>query len=314
MAEDNSTTEISNSSSTVNSVVNVDLKGMSAVGRVLVEKVAEGIAGIARPFQLVRMAKAQAQADLIGAESQMAIDALQERAASRWLAEETKKQQVIEEITARAAAQLSDEAKPQDVDPDWIANLFEKSKNVTDEDMQALWANILAGEAETPKSFSKRTVNLVADLDKDDARLFESLCGMTLLLNGEVPMVFSSQDPIFERAGLGFSALKHLETLGLVHFDSVSGFRIQGVQRHFRAYYRGFSLEFKHQSLEAEPEGRSDLQVGQVLFTRAGMELAKICPHTVSIGFLNYVTAKFQEHGWTVITKRPAYQTARLPR
>ena len=43
--------------------------------------------------------------------------------------------------------------------------------------MQILWARVLAGEANAPGTYSKRTVNLLSDFDKSDAELFTKLCG-----------------------------------------------------------------------------------------------------------------------------------------
>ncbi len=51
---------------------------------------------------------------------------------------------------------------------------------ISDEQMQALWAKILAGEANGPGRFSKKTVNIVASLDKSDAEAFTTLCGFAI--------------------------------------------------------------------------------------------------------------------------------------
>ena len=52
---------------------------------------------------------------------------------------------------------------------DWIANFFDKCRNVSDREMQDLWARVLAGEANTPGSYSKRTVNFLTTLDSEEA-------------------------------------------------------------------------------------------------------------------------------------------------
>jgi hypothetical protein len=41
-------------------------------------------------------------------------------------------------------------------------------------EMQNLWAQVLAGEANSPGTYSKRTVNFLSSLDKKDAALIYS--------------------------------------------------------------------------------------------------------------------------------------------
>src|SRR5439155_8369999 len=103
---------------------------------------------------------------------------------------EAKRQLNIEAITKKALPLLEENSSPQDVKDDWITNFFEKSRIVSDEDMQRLWSRVLAGEANKPGTFSRRTVNLLADMEKLDAELFTNvyrfvwmigLCGFPLV-------------------------------------------------------------------------------------------------------------------------------------
>src|SRR6266700_4954712 len=89
---------------------------------VLIEKISEAVGGIFRPYQLVRVAKAEAEAERIRAEGQIQITDLQRRAMHRFLQEEAKKQSNIEEITQRALPLLKDDASPGNVANDWITN------------------------------------------------------------------------------------------------------------------------------------------------------------------------------------------------
>ena len=53
---------------------------------------------------------------------------------------------------------------------------------ISDEEMQNIKSQVLSGEANSPGSFSKRTVNLLSDLDKKDAELFQTLCRFVWLI------------------------------------------------------------------------------------------------------------------------------------
>lgn len=158
-----------------NSLVN--LGDISKPATVLIQKISNAVSGYCRPWQIERVAKAEANAAFIQAETQIRISDMQRRAMHRFLEEEEKKQANIENITAKALPLLEEGAEPQKVENDWITNFFEQCRIVSDEEMQQLWAKVLAGEANTPGSYSKRTVNFVASLDKQDAILFAKLCG-----------------------------------------------------------------------------------------------------------------------------------------
>ena len=90
--------------------------------------------------------------------------------------------------------------------------------------MQELWGRILAGEANTPNSFSRRTVNLVADLDKRDAELLTRLCAFGWMIGGLTPLVFDLQADIYNRNGIAFDTLGQLEALGLVRLGGAGDF------------------------------------------------------------------------------------------
>lgn len=285
-----------------NSIVNIDAKGLSKVGAALVEKVAEGIGGVFRPAQVVRLAKAQAKADLITAQSQLEIDELQRRAIQRFVAEEAKNQSNIEEITKQAIPLLEDKSQPEKMDDDWVANFFEKSRIVSDKEMQSLWSHVLAGESNAPGKYSKRTVNLLSDLDKADAELFAKLCGFSWMFAGLKPLIFLDDDEIvadkqtiYEEHGINFSTLSHLDSLGLINHGAIGGFATHGLPKKFTSAYFGKLL-----TLEM-PNDKMPIEIGNVLFTSAGAQLAEICGSKPVLGFYDFIAGHFKAKGFTVL-------------
>jgi hypothetical protein len=174
-----------------NSLVN--LGDLSKPATVLIEKISEAVGGVFKPFQITRVAKAEAEAEVIRAEAQIQVSDLQRRAMYRFLAEEARKQSNIESITGNALPLLTEGSSPQNVENDWITNFFDKSRIISDEEMQKLWSKVLAGESNRPGAFSKRTVNLLADLDKRDAELFTHLCGFVWVIGSLTPLIFDVQ-------------------------------------------------------------------------------------------------------------------------
>ena len=103
----------------------------------------------------------------------------------------------MEDIIAQAVPDVNEEAKPDAMENDWIANFFDKCRLVSDSEMQSLWARVLAGEANAPSTYSKRTVNLLSDFDKSDAELFTKLCGFGWMIRNVVPLVFDEDAEIY---------------------------------------------------------------------------------------------------------------------
>jgi hypothetical protein len=76
-----------------NSLINIG--ELSRPATVLIEKISDAVGGVFKPYQLVRVAKAEAQAERVRAETQIEISDLQRRAFHRFLEEEGKKQKNI---------------------------------------------------------------------------------------------------------------------------------------------------------------------------------------------------------------------------
>ena len=175
----------------------VNIGDISKPATVLIEKISDAIGGIFKPYQITRVARAEAAAEVIRARGQIEVSDLQRRGIQRFFNEESIRQANIEAITTKAIPQLQNEADPKKMDNDWIANFFDKCRIISDDEMQMLWAKVLAGEANSPGSFAKRTVNLLNSLDKSDALFFTKLCGfywsIGLLIFNENESIYSDQ-------------------------------------------------------------------------------------------------------------------------
>ena len=271
---------------------------------VLIEKVSDAVGCLYEPTKIKRTAAAEAAAATIKAESDIQITDLERRAARRWLKEEAIHQRNMEAQTAKAIPLLSDDANPDALEDDWIANFFAKSRIVSDSEMQELWARLLAGEANSPGSFSRRTVNLLADLDKDDAETFAKLCCYVWSIITEtekeyLPLVFDDNAAIYKNHGIDFIALNNLESIGLIKYDKMA-------QLHFSLDYvppessypqRYIARYFDKQILLDLPiQAHNGIRVGHSFFTKAGGELASITRGKPVDGFYEYVKEEWKQH------------------
>ena len=266
----------------------VNASGLSKPADTLINKISNAIGRHFDPRQEIRMAEAEAQGDRIrrvgAAETDIEIAELKERAANRLANEEMTKQLNMESITEKAMPHLNSDADADGMENDWITNFFDKCRGISDDAMQELWARILAGEANNPNSFSRRTVNLVADLDKRDAELFRNLCGFGWVIGQLEPLVFDTQHEIYNQQGIDFSSIVQLEALGLVRDGGAIGFQRVNLPKTFRAYYYGNPVV-----LTMPKERDNHLATGKALLTRAGHELAGFCGAKPVEGFFDYV-------------------------
>jgi hypothetical protein len=278
-----------------NSLIN--LGNLSTPATVLIEKISDAVGGVFRPYQIKRVAKAEAEANKIKALADIEISEIAQRVMQRLVHEEEKKQENIEKITADAANQLNDDAKPENIDNDWIADFFDKCRLISDIEMQSLWSRLLAGEANKPGSYSKRTIGLIANLDKADAQLFTNLLTFGWFLGDVVPLIYDEQHEIYNKKGIDFNSLNHLDDLGLINFG-ISGFqRLKLPQIITVEYYQDpITVEFQ------EKENNS-LNLGKVLLTKAGQQLAPVCGSTPSMDFKQFDLEKW--HGLGYVTSCP---------
>lgn len=273
-----------------NSISVVNLGALSKPADTLIKKVSNALGGAFAPYQIKRVAKAEAEAAIIKAESEIAITDLQRRAMHRFFDEEAKRQHNIETITEKAIPRLVDNSSPEAVEDDWVTNFFDKSRIVSDSKMQDLWARVLAGEANSPGSYSKRTVNLMGDLDKSDAELFMKLCSFGWIIGNFTPLIFDTQAKIYNDNGINFGSVIHLESLGLIQFESLSGYNRQKLPKNFTVLYCSKPL---HLTMPKDVD--NELLIGQVLLTRAGQELAAICESPGIAEFREYVEGQWKD-------------------
>ena len=273
-----------------NSTSLVNLGELSKPANTLIEKVSFAIGGVFEPWQIKRVAKAEAEASLIKAESEIKITDLHRRAMHRFVEEEANRQENMEEITKKSIPHLDETSNPANMEDDWLTNFFDKSRIVSDEEMQTIWANVLAGEANTPGSFSRHTVNLLSDLDKRDAELFHTLCKFGWSFGGFTPLIFDVQAPIYNDLGINFLTLSHLDSLGLIQFNSLSGFSRQKLPEELMLVYCGRSLVLEMKN------GKNQLPIGKVMLSQAGLELAQVVRVPEVDGFYDYVKDKWKAY------------------
>ena len=272
------------------SIISID---DNEAGKTLVEKIAEAFGWIGAPWQVKRMAKAHVKADKIRLEGDIELADIDRRALNRWRLEQSQKQLNIENTISNAVPLLSNNSTPHDIDNDWIVQFFGFARNISDEDIQLLWSRVLAGEANAPGSFSKRTLRILSELEKEDGDMFSNVCNFIAKVGMDDPVVFNSSDDLYIDAGVTFESIAHLDTIGLIEERNFGFVRhIEGAQ-HIQVKYFGESFQLNCDSLSRDKGG---LKMGKIRFTEAGRQLATICQTVAVEGNLERLREEWKEH------------------
>jgi hypothetical protein len=264
-----------------NSLVN--LGDISKPATVLIEKVCSAVGIVFEPHRVRRMARAEADVAKIKALAAAELSDIEHRAIERFLSQETRKQENIEQITAQAADSLPPDADVQALNEDWVAHFFKQCDTVSDKEMQSLWARLLAGEATKPGTYKKRTVDFISTMDKSDAELFTKLGSFVWMIGRPTVLILDETHEIYKSSGISFDTLNHMVAIGLISYEPLSGYSRIGFEKYatFHYYGRATTLEFK--------EDKNDLVIGRALLTNLGLELVLLCGSSSNNEFYDYI-------------------------
>lgn len=263
----------------------------------LIEKIAAGTGVLYEPTRIVRRAKADRLAARISAESRFEISDLEHRALERFVRSETRKQVIIEDITDKAIRELPETANVDALEEDWVAHFFRQCEMVSDEQMQTLWARLLAGEATNPGSYSKRTVDFVASMDRRDAEIFSRLRQFSWHVGSRIqPIIFDATDPVVVNAGVSYVDLMHLTSIGLLNMEAIGGYQLNVTIGRAGAIYHDV-LTYIEPSVAGE---KISIPLGMIALSQIGQELAKICDFKPNFDAYDLAVRHWHENGFVV--------------
>lgn len=202
----------------------VDVGKLSKPIAKLIESVSGAVGAVYEPTRIRRKAKAEADAMLIFADAEIEVA---KRAARRLAVQEVRRQENIETIVDSAAKLLPETVSDEPVDPDWMSRFFADAADVSDEHLQKIWAKLLAQEVAAPSACSRRTLSILKEMSRKDAKRFEQLCGFVWYdgKHGFVPLgqnyglsgVIEREGQPLGKYGISFDDLLDLDSLGLIH-------------------------------------------------------------------------------------------------
>ena len=130
----------------------------------------------ARAIERNAEAEAYAAVRKVEAENATTLIRLQgeEQVANYMLAREKRKMNNVQNVVEQAQQHFveGEQVSREPVNQDWVNRFFTIVEDVSDSEMQKLWARILAGEVKKPKSYSLRTLEVLRNMTKEEADLF----------------------------------------------------------------------------------------------------------------------------------------------
>lgn len=189
---------------------------------------------------------------------------------------------------ANKALPIIEDVKNAAVDPDWMIQWLDKAQDVSDDDMQTLWAKILAGEANTKGKFSKWALHTVSMMSKDDAvNLARFASCQWNFGRDKQTIIYWMNDEM--RKTLQVNE-RQMELLGFVKFDSLANFTLDVKSRSGSASYFGEQIVMTvSESLK--------LVIGNAYLTLLGEEIMSLCDAKPNQEYKKLCLSKWKELG-----------------
>lgn len=130
-----------------------------------------------------------------------------------------------ENIVSFAIQSVKSDAKPENIDDDWLAQFMDKARLVSSEEFQLIWGKILANECNEPGCVPRVLLEILPRMDKEDAENFSLICRMAIRMGKSAsPIIDTVNIDKYAQWGLALDTLIDLTSLGLINTNSNSYF------------------------------------------------------------------------------------------
>ncbi len=169
------------------------------------------------------------------------------------------------------------EVSDEPVDEDWITRFFSYAGEISTEEMQTLWAQILAGEVKRPKSFSLRTLQVLRNLTKDEARVFTTVSNYVIKTDDKtyvyIGNYMDSMRSSLHDFEIGFDDISLLREIGLVQYGESINLQIVSTTKSITTTF----FQIGDLILEAELKpAKPTINLPIILYTSIGKELLNL--------------------------------------
>lgn len=142
--------------------------------------------------------------------------------------------------------------------------------NISDEEMQDLWAKMLAGEINQPSSFSLRLIDILRNISAQEARLFQEMCFKAIQIGSNIFIPRYSE--YMQEFDIIYSDIMRLDELGLMNSAGLLIIEIP-INSSMRHLASNEALIIAAKSTDSYDKM---LSINQYPFTSVGRELANL--------------------------------------
>lgn len=273
-------------------------KALSAPVVKLFEVLAAGCGTVYSPTNIRRTAAAQGDALVIMEEARGRASEVALRAAKRLMDVEARRQINLEAITQLAIEQLPAEVSDTSVEPDWTARFLREAQDIGNEQMQLLWAKLLAGEVAKPGAFSIRSIDIVANMGPAEAVQFQHLCSLIVKVQENIA-TFISAKMLGEGYVPSLEVMHELQSSGLINFEPM-GMHLTLTTNAATGLNIRVGLPDGVTLTALHPSSSTVLPTGVVNLTSAGAELFRIAEWKSVVGYEQMVRDSLTGAGFLI--------------
>lgn len=245
----------------------------------------------AASMRIISAAQAEARSKLIPPQAvRQGEVTIGKRIEQRVQFQEEKRQTNIGSVVVLAARELGDrKVQDHEIDYDWTARFFSGVQDVSSEEMQQLWAKVLAGKVERPEKFSLRTLATLHNMSVAEAKLFAEACNYVVAKQ----MIIYTDEMHVMTNSLHFSNILTLTELGLIMWDSNLTHTA-----HWDEINRDWTFHRGHLSFPGTSDALSTLAFPIVKLTTIGRELFELVElqEDVNLLYLNLLAVFLEKH------------------
>lgn len=238
----------------------------------------------AKAYELEVVERARKNAELASREAESLF---LERTQQRLLFREIKKQKNIESVAQKALENLKEEEFVTDepLNEDWVTRFFNIIEDISDEEVQEIWSRILSGEIKQPKSYSLRTLELLKNLSKDEAKVFLKIAKFAINSNGTTFLIKGANKDVLKDFGISFHEISLIQELGVLNPGDFVQFKLPSLPDVSKT-----AFEIGDVIVIAEKEANSPKKSIPVkVFNRIGVELLNLVTTTADFKYIQYL-------------------------
>ena len=254
-------------------------------------------------MKLIAQAQAEARDILIHKQDTVSTDEIRTNIKmdtenliqTKVLFQERKRLNNLQNIVSQAKEKLPNQVNNKPVDPDWTARFFQNAQDISTEEMQQIWSSILAGEVETPGRTSLRTLDILKNMTKKDAELFNEV------------MNYKIQDFIFldkNKKPISYGKLLFLEELDLLNASPYLTKKIS-VEKKAKNPLGKYCNHILRLNTELEYK---EIVIPSFMLTKPAMELASFLNHSINLDYLKHLAQFFKTQACQLQITKTAQQ------